>query len=151
MATQTFVRITLPKMRRLAARREHVRIDDADLIRGVLKFTEGLKPQELLFLGSQLDFTAAFRKLVVKLGVPYGQGTGLTPASLRAGGATFWYHRTDSTEFVRFRGRWSNMRMLEIYIQEVAASSLLTGLDSDTQSRVASFALAAPWLMAHYG
>ena len=74
-------------------------------------------------------------------------GSGLTPASLRAGGATFWYQLTDSTEWVRFRGRWMNTRMLEIYIQEVAATGFMHTLSEDVQTSIHFVASAAPVLL----
>lgn len=145
-----FVHIRLPKMRRIGPRREHVRIDDEPLIAAVRRFVQGRELNASLFAGSQLDFAAALRQLLTALGLPYGQGSGLTPASLRAGGATFWYHRFDSTEFVRFRGRWANTRMLEVYIQEVAATSLVARLHPSTQERVARFAACTPFLLRDF-
>ncbi len=84
------------------------------------------------------------------LGLPTRQGEGYTPASLRSGGATFWYQLTESPDYVRFKGRWSNARMLEVYIQEVAASTLLNAQPSVTQEQVRLFASAAPSLLADF-
>jgi hypothetical protein len=147
-----FVRICQPKMRRIGPRREHVRIDDGPLILALKKVAAGRCLTDFVLNGTQLDFATHFRQLLVGLDLPYGRGHGLTPASLRAGGATFWYHRFDSTEFVRFRGRWANSRMLEVYIQEVAATSLLQDLPFSVQQRIGRFAAAAaPLLSAFIG
>ena len=55
---------------------------------------------------------------------------------------------TDNPELVRFRGRWASSRMLEIYVQEVGATSLLPLLERGVRERVAALAAAAPWLLA---
>ena len=68
---------------------------------------------------------------------------GLTPASLRAGGATHFYRVTDSADWVRFRGSWSNQRMLEIYIQEVGADAILRELPAQDLDHVRLFASSA--------
>ena len=82
------------------------------------------------------------------LHVPAQQGVGMTPAFLRSGGATFWYHVTDSPDFVRFRGRWANLRMLQVYIQEVAASTFLNNQPEETREHIRAFAEAGPPLFA---
>eukprot|EP00959_Pyramimonas_sp_CCMP1952_P147167 3080193-Pyramimonas_sp.AAC.1 len=76
-------------------------------------------------------------------GIKHSDKVGITPASLRPGGATFWYRLTDSPDWVRYRGRWLSSRMLEIYIQEAGASTLLADLPSPLRSKVRLFAEAA--------
>ena len=75
---------------------------------------------------------------------------GLTPASMRAGGATFLYQQCDQPEVVRFRGRSSNSRMLEIYIQEITANTFADTLQHDQKLKLLRFAAAAPGLVAAY-
>ena len=56
----------------------------------------------------------------------------------------------DSADWVRFRGRWANQRMLEVYIQEVAADDFLTILNSEAFDRVQLFADTAAFLLSSY-
>jgi hypothetical protein len=123
---QTFVFMGNPKMRRFGPCREHVRLDDQELIPFFQWVKNHFLPNQQFCPGTARDFRRCFDAICRALHTPCVDGHGLTPASLRAGGATFWYRRMDSTEFVRFRGRWANSRMLEIYIQEVAALSIET-------------------------
>ena len=71
-------------------------------------------------------------------------GFGITPASHRGGGATLSFERTGDLELTRWRGRWSSTsRTLEIYIQEVAAASVLPSLDARHRELVLRFARSA--------
>ena len=142
-----FVRISNPKMRRLGPRREHVRLDDLEVIDFLKRILDGLPLDLKLFNGSYSDFCWLFGKLCDTFDIAKTDGVGLTPASLRAGGATFWYRRHDSAEWVRYRGRWSNTRMLEIYIQEAAACSFVHTLSLKARQRVARFAELAPFFL----
>ncbi len=75
---------------------------------------------------------------------------GLTPASLRAGGATYWYRVRDDADWVRYRGRWSNQRMLEIYIQEVAADDFLQQMSPAALDKARMFAAGAHSLVDNF-
>ncbi len=142
----TNIHLRNSKLARLGARREHVRIDDLE----VTSLLEGLLSQRPthspIFNGSAKDFSTLSNALLDVLNLPTGDGHGLTPASLRSGGATFWYRHTDATEWVRFRGRWASACMLEIYIQEVASLTILSKIGFNARRRIHYLALAAPLL-----
>ena len=144
-----FVTIERPKMRRLGARRSYVRVDDP----GIISFAEGLADvapsSAFLYDGSYAQLRAVFMALCAELGVPGGAPHGLTLGSLRPGGATWLYRATDSTETVRFRGRWASTRMLEVYIQEVGAASVLPRVSAAARQRIGALADAAPLAMAN--
>ena len=144
-----FVTIQKPKMRRLTARRSYVRVDDP----GVISFAEGLAavfpPAAFVYYGTYAQLRAVFLALCSELGVPGGAPDGLSLGSLRPGGATWLYRATDSSEAVRFRGRWSSARMLEVYIQEVGAASVLPRVAPSARDRIAALAAAAPQAMAN--
>ena len=55
------------------------------------------------------------------------------------------FEQTGDLDFTRWRGRWAGptSRTLEVYIQEVAAHSVLPGLDVAHRQRVLIFAQAA--------
>ena len=58
------------------------------------------------------------------------------------------FEQTGNLDLTRWRGRWAGptSRTLEVYIQEVAAASMLPGLDAVHRQRVLSFAQGAPGL-----
>ena len=134
-------------MRRLGPRREHVRIDDAEVIRFLDRWAHGGCGDWSLFPNGYFDFVKRLRQLCEVFGIPTVDGVGMTPASLRAGGATFWYVLKDSTEFVRYRGRWANSRMLEIYIQEAAACNFLASLPLEVQAKISRVGRLTPYLL----
>ena len=83
-----YVGIGNPKMRRLSARREHVLVEQPSLTRWLEAALAGRPRGDLVFRAGAVVFTTAFAELVRILGLPVGDLVGLTPASLRAGGAT---------------------------------------------------------------
>ena len=94
------------------------------------------------FKASQMR--ALHDKLEAFFGVPTRDGLGTTPASHRGGSATLCFERTGDLELTRWRGRWSSTtRTLDIYIQEVAAASVLPALDASHRLLVLRFARAA--------
>jgi len=142
------VRVGAPKMKRIGARREHARITQ----REVIDFLEAYLPllgggATKLWQGTQKEFRDCLTCLCRFFGLPYMNVGGITPGSLRPGGATWLYLSTDSTEAVRWAGRWASARMLEIYIQEVTAQTLLTKLPTPAKERILGFAQAAPDLL----
>ena len=139
-----FVKVTDPKNRRIAARREHARIDDYMVVDFLEAWLPRLQPSQRLFPFKAAQMRKLHDQLVGFFGVPTEDGRGLTPASHRGGGATLCFERTGDLELTRWRGRWSSTtRTLEIYIQEVAAASVLPALDASHRSLVLRFAKAA--------
>ena len=71
------------------------------------------------------------------LGVPCRQADrGATPGVLRGSGATFLYLETEDLGLVAWRGRWSKVKTLEFYLQEVAAQLLLQQLPGWARARI---------------
>ena len=145
-----YVFVDKPKMRRLAARHEHVLVEQP----GLTQFLEAVIPQraadELVFRDGPRALSVAFDEVVRRLGVPGGALTGMSLASLRAGGATWLFEVTRDLELVRWRGRWASRRTLEVYIQEIASDALLAEVPDDVRQRVRDLARAAPSLMARW-
>ena len=142
-----YVRISHPKMRRLAARREHVRIEDPMLVRLLEALRPTLRPGQRLIRAEPREYAQLHSSLVSFFGVSPRDGAGITPASHRAGGATYMFEMTGSVEATRWRGRWGQTRTLEIYIQEVAAAILLPNLEPAARERIALFARTARALL----
>ena len=80
-----------------------------------------------------------------RLGVPNRQADrGATPGVLRGSGATHLYTFSEDINWVAWRGRWSRVRTLEYYLQEVGAQLLIHQLSDLARSRIftlADFAL----------
>ena len=68
-----------------------------------------------------------FRRLIRKACDALGLTTPYVPHSLRHGGATFDFLRTNSVEHVQFRGRWKSLESVRRYVQ--TARALLAALD----------------------
>ncbi|OLP99347.1 hypothetical protein AK812_SmicGene18107 [Symbiodinium microadriaticum] len=60
---------------------------------------------------------------------------GATPGVLRGSGATFLYAETEDLALVAWRGRWSKIKTIEFYLQEVAAQLLLQQLGPTARER----------------
>ena len=83
-----YVRVRDPKMRRTTARREHIRVDEPRLLLFLEAWLPSLPPGRRLFQGSPATFRRCHDALVRFFNVDTREGTGITPASHRAGGAT---------------------------------------------------------------
>ena len=75
---------------------------------------------------------------------------GATPAVLRGSGATFMYLLTEDLPRIQWRGRWSQIKTVEHYVQEVAAQTLLTRLPAQAKRRLAMFDQASCWLLDQF-
>ena len=141
------VRVLQPKMRRLSARREHVRIEDPTIVElAKLLFRASGRGGPLLLRQRQaLEQNA--RALLAFFGVQWRDHSGLTLASLRGGGATYLYLIDVPLDKIRWHGRWSTVRTVEIYVPECAALSLIPGMPLEQQLRIARFAAAASSLL----
>ena len=138
-----FVNIPHSKTSTRGARHQHVRLDDSTLVPFVSALWASASDEHQLLGLSAYHFRKRWDQLLSFLGVPHSQGTGLTPAGLRAGGATYYFTELENIEFVRWKGRWLSSRMLEIYLQETAALNVLPSLSPAARGRVARFAAAS--------
>ena len=143
-----YIIVRRPKMRRIAARREHVRVSDPVVLAVMEHWLQGASSNERLFPISSTYLRVLHDHLVRWLGISCLDGTGLTPASHRAGGATLMFRECNSIEYVRWHGRWAcTSRTLEVYVQEVAALTVLPNLSADSRARIALMAHASMSLL----
>ena len=77
-------------------------------------------------------------------------GEGLTPASLRGGGAVDLFHQTGDPHLVLWRCRWRQLRTMEHYLQEVTALSMLPSMSDNDRYRIQTFADACPQLLERF-
>ena len=60
------------------------------------------------------------------------------------------YLECEDLSRVQWRGRWSQLRTVEHYVQEVAAQTMLSRLPSFARHRIATFNAAAPDLLQNF-
>lgn len=138
-----FIRVRDPKTARFA-RRQHGRVDDSSVIKICEALFFSLPLDEKIFPGSMTSFRKQWNSIMNRLGVPCTQAAkGATPGVLRGSGATYLYSCSEDINWVAWRGRWSRVRTLEYYLQEVGAQMLIHELDPLSRSRITSLADAA--------
>ena len=138
-----YVKIRDPKTARFA-RRQHGRIDDESIIALAYTIFGSLPLDAKLYPASVTSFSKQWTSVMTRLGVPCTQAThGATPGVLRGSGATYLYPATEDINWVAWRGRWSRVRTLEYYLQEVAAYLLVHQLHPLAKARVAALSDAS--------
>ena len=139
-STSLFVKIREPKTARFA-RRQHGRIDDPGIIAITEAIFGSLKLDEKLYPASISSFRKQWESVMTRLGVPCKQSVhGATPGVLRGSGATYLYATTEDIGWVAWRGRWSRVRTLEYYLQEVGAFMLIHELPPLAKTRISNLA-----------
>ena len=131
-----YVRLLNPKTSRFA-HRQHGKIDDMFAVE-ILETIFGALPRDaLLYPASMHTFRRYWDMALQRLEIPCrAADRGATPGVLRGSGATYFYQQTENLQLLAWRGRWSRMRTLEYYLQEVAAQMLLGELAPGARARV---------------
>ena len=135
---------------RQVARVQHVRIVQADVVQLLDAYAGNLSPSTFLFRfdeeGRRERWNALFGD---KLGFCVQHLRGVTPASLRAGGATAEYIRCNSVEAARDKLRHlPNSRSTLRYCQEAVAALSVAAIAPDQRDAIATFAAATPAAVA---
>lgn len=107
---------------------QHVRVEVSVFVHFVETVSMQLGPEEQLWPTGGYGFRLLWDVLLKELGVPIGQPAGLTPASLRSGGATHMFAMTQDVQLGHWRGRWQHTTTLEHYLQEVGSASIVPAL-----------------------
>ena len=125
------LKIREPKTRYRSARHQAGKVEQYDLIEIVRLGLEKLRPDEPLWHLSGSTLRSRLTRILSTLGLPHlptHVPKALSLASLRPGGATHLISVSESAEMVRRRGRWASFRTMEMYLQEVAASTYLNDI-----------------------
>ena len=144
------VSIMEPKTRNTAARHQAAKLDIPDLLQFVEACFSNLEPHQRLWPYSGQTLRLRFRCLMKALNLPTKktrEGKPLDLGSLRAGGATWGLMVTEDAELIRRRGRWISSKTMEIYIQELSASTFLMSLDRRTRENILFLASCFPQLL----
>ena len=131
---RAFIRVPLPKSRWAAARRQLARVDDWWVTQMLHFLYFDSPPHARLWNASAAAFRTRWDRICAVFRLDSRQSTGLTPASLRAGGATAHFETYESIDMLRHRARWRKTETPEIYVQEVAPYEYLAQLPREQRS-----------------
>ena len=141
------VKIRTPKTRGRSAKHQSARIDPCDLVRLITAVYKNFDEEQQIWPYSPSTLRKRFASLMQVLGLDVVRSMNQAPfdlGSLRPGGATDLLFETEDSELVRRRGRWLSARVMEIYLQEVLASTYVSRLPLDVQERIEKLALVFP-------
>ncbi|CAE6913350.1 unnamed protein product [Symbiodinium microadriaticum] len=143
--TQTFILVQVeePKTRNKGPRHQAAKVEAQDLVQVVSVAFEKLSASEKLWPLSPQTLRKRLDLLLSQIGAsPPPRGTrALDLGSFRAGGATYLLQQTQDSELVRRRGRWASARVMETYLQEIAAVTYLPAVPAGQKARI--FAISA--------
>lgn len=131
-----YVHLRNPETARFA-RRQHAKIEDTLVISYLDALYGDLPLQAPLFNGSASVYRRQWDAIMDRLQIPHSRKTrGATPAVLRGSGATHLYLATEDVSLIAWRGRWTKLKTVEFYLQEVAAQLMLHQLDPLAKHRI---------------
>ena len=105
----------------------------------------GLQAGEPLYAGSPSSFRRRWDAILAALGVP--KTLGLTPASMRSGGAITAYRADEDIVKILWRMRLKSLQTFSHYLQEVGALSVFGELPFDSRLRIERAAELYPVLL----
>lgn len=121
------------------------------MLQYVTKVFGHLHQFETLFAGGASAYRRRWDAVFSHLGVPSSQRTrGATPATLRGSGATHMYLSCEDLPRVQWRGRWSQLKTVEHYVQEVAAQTLVARLNPIAKRTIQIFDATSTALLAMF-
>ena len=121
------------KNRRIFGRIQIAMVDCERVIAWLTWLTAGMASHARLQPGGTATFRRLFKTCIQALGL---EGLGLTPASLRAGGATWRFASGMDLGHLKWWGRWGSLGTLEHYVQEAAATMVVMELSDVTLQRL---------------
>ena len=139
-----------PKTRHSGPRHQAAKLDAPDLLQVVdLAFGEKTEGTRLWEKSGQ-TLRMRFKELLRELRLPLEKFNGMKPldlGSLRAGGATWHLQITENSEYCRRKGRWINMKTMEIYVQETTSILYLKRIPSEARTKVLTVANLFPKIL----
>ena len=126
------VAISAPKTQRVlgAGRSQFTTIRDTATVNWLAAFVAKMSPDQKLWPSSRGVYNLRFAEVAKRAQV---RELGVTPASLRAGGATHELVHGESMENICFHGRWVNLGSLRSYLQEAASHLVWSQLSAQAQ------------------
>lgn len=143
-----YVHVRNPKTARFA-RRQHCKLEDPLVVRYLDSLYGDCDLETSLYPGTSSTYRRQWDAVLGRLGIPHARASkGATPGVLRGSGATHLYLATEDVQLVQWRGRWSKLKTVQFYLQEVAAQVLLHSLDTLSRERVKTLAEHAKHLLS---
>ena len=132
------LRIRAPKARGRAAKHQAARVDPTDMVQLITAVFGELPADRPLWPYSAATLRKRFSAVLLSLGLHESTkgSRGFDLGSFRPGGATHLLLTTEDPELCRRRGRWLSTRVMEIYLQEVMATTFVQRLDHSVRSKI---------------
>ena len=128
------IRIQNPKNHRQMGQEQFTEIRHPDAINWLAWTLSRRKDLgDRLWPGHTASFRTMFRNLCQRLDLSCVR---LSPASLRAGGATWMLDEKVDVARIRFLGRWANLRSLEHYLQVARAQQISINLPAKVSEKL---------------
>ena len=109
------LRLRDPKNKASLGRFQFALVKDISIVRWLAWLVSDCPPEMRLWPGDGRRFSLLFRQTLSSMGLTR---FGLTPGSLRPGGATLAFMSGSTVSELKYRGRWKVESSLEVYIQE---------------------------------
>ena len=138
------LQVRTPKTRGRAARHQAVRIDPVDIMQLLGMAFSGLPSEVRLWPMSSGTLRRRLQAVLRRLGLGTDKRAAFDLASFRPRGATWMLHLTENSELVRRRGRWMSLRVMEVYLQEVVATTYLPRLEQRARDLIDTLAADFP-------
>lgn len=140
------VRIQKPKNYRQLGHSQFSVIRQTDTCNWVTWLIHHTKaPDDKLWPDSAVAFRRVFKNQCTRL---LGKGHRFSPASLRAGGATFLFDMNVDVNRLRLLGRWTHVQSLEHYIQLAKSQQLVLQVRQKAVQRITKLLQSGNFLLA---
>ena len=123
---------------------QHIRVKDEQVVAHLELVFGPLSPGEPLYPGSAPNFRKCWDRILSELGVP--PTSGLTPGSVRGGGAVAAYDDDIPISDIMWRMRVAQLSTLQHYLQEVAALNALGDVSPAYRTAISRAAECLPLL-----
>ena len=141
------LQIKNPKTRGRAAWHQVSRLNQPDIIQLIDAAFGDFSPSQKLWPLSAGTLRRRLNNLLHRFGLYSAGKPHFDLSSFRPGGATWMLTETESPDLVRRRGRWLSIKVMEIYLQEVEATTYLPSLSREAREFLAQMAHAFPALL----
>ena len=139
------VRIQKPKNFRQLGHSQFSVVYQTDTCNWISWLKSVTKNRELLWPHSQTEFRRMFKHQCSRIVGPHHP---FTPASLRAGGATYMFDMHVEVNRLRLLGRWANVQSLEHYVQTAKSQQLSLNINEKGVKKLSSFLSKGNFLLS---
>lgn len=144
-AAYAVIMLEQPKNARQMGRQQFTVVQHPDAVNWLSWIvTCSASSEKTLWPSTPNKFRVMFKELCGKMGISRLK---LSPASLRAGGATWMLDEGIEVSKIRFLGRWSNLRSLEHYLQVARAQQIALTLEPSTVTQLKSILLKYSFML----